>query len=248
MRGRAGWLALALLAYVVWLLVKLPLQPLLGLAQESAPLPVQLHGVSGGPWSGRAQRVRVAGLSLDNLEWRFAPMGLLRGRLVYAVSFRDDDGAAIAELVWSPWGRMELASLSGKLEARRLAPLLAQALPLELDGALVFDEAGLTLVDGGPAAAQGQVRWLAARVVAPLAIDLGQVELQLESADEGIAGHYQGQGDALSMRGSAQWHGDGRYHAEIFITPRSAELADLFSTTGQRTAQGAYRFVQEGQW
>lgn len=121
MRKYAGWLALSLFAYVAWLLVTLPVAPVLRAAAD-AGIPVRLAGVSGDLWSGQASRLEVRGLYLGDVRWDFAPLALLRGRLAFDLEFRDSGGAGIARLALGGGGRVALENLSGKLEANRVAP------------------------------------------------------------------------------------------------------------------------------
>lgn len=63
------------------MLVTFPARVALKLLPESA-LPVQMEGVGGTLWSGRApNRVLREGRDLGQLQWRLRPLPLLRGRI-----------------------------------------------------------------------------------------------------------------------------------------------------------------------
>ena len=245
MKIRAGWLLYGLLAYLGWLVATLPLALLVQGARE-AGVPLQLQGESGSLWRGAARQVGVPQLSLGNVTWRFAPTGLLRGRLAWELAFRDPGGAAIARLGIGIGQRLELRALSGKLAAQRVAPLLP--MPLGLAGELVFDGVDLHLHQGRPVAASGQLRWLEAALTTPMPFLIGAAELDLQTPDAaGIQGVYQAAGPALDLQGRLQTSAQG-YRAESLLTPRQQELADWLQGMGQPRAGNAFRFVYEGNW
>ncbi|MCW9057537.1 MAG: type II secretion system protein N [Gammaproteobacteria bacterium] len=246
MRIRAGWWLYAVLAYLGWLLATLPLAPLVQGARE-AGVALQLQGETGTLWRGEALRLVVAGFSLGNPNWSFAPTALLRGRLAWDLSFRDADGAAIGRLAIGPGGRLELRELSGKLAARRIGPLL----PMRpgLAGDLVLDAVTLHLRQGLPVAAHGQVRWLEAVLTSPMPFVIGAAEVELQTADgdAGIQGVYQAAGPDLELRGQLSTTAAG-YRTESLLTPRQPQLANWLQSMGLARVGNAYRFVQEGSW
>jgi hypothetical protein len=243
---RAGWLLFGVLAYLGWLLATLPMALLVQQARE-AGVPLQLQGESGSLWRGAARQLVLPGVTLGGLRWDFAPASLLRGRLGWDLAFRDEEGAAIARLAIGVGQRVELRDLSGRLAARRIAPLL----PMNpgLAGDLVFDAVHLELRQGRPVAARGQLRWLEAALTAPMPFAIGSAELELQTpeAGEGIAGQYRAEGPALELQGQLLTSGEG-YHTESLLTPRQKDLVDWLQALGQPRVGNAFRFVYEGNW
>ncbi len=85
MKQGLAYLFLGLVAYVVFLVVKLPAQQLYGRlapALESR-LPLQLHQLEGPWWDGRARQVVWDRRSFEDLRWRLHAPDLLRGRLAF---------------------------------------------------------------------------------------------------------------------------------------------------------------------
>ena len=246
MKIRAGWLLYGLLAYLGWLVATLPLALLVQGARE-AGVPLQLQGESGSLWRGEARQLLLPNVSFGNVRWNFAPGGLWRGRLGWDLAFRDEGGAAIARLSVGPGERVELRELSGRLAARRVAPLLPMA--LGLSGDLVFDAVALELRQGRPVAARGHLRWLEAALSAPMPFAVGSAELELLTPESGtgIAGEYRAAGPALELQGRLQTTEQG-YRTESLLTPRQQELADWLQAMGQPRVGDAYRFVYEGSW
>lgn len=246
MKIRAGWLLFGVLAYLGWLVATLPLA-LLAQGVREAGVPLQLQGESGSLWHGTAHQMNLPGLSLGGLRWDFTPTSLLRGRLGWDLAFRDEDGAAIARLTIGPGQRVELRDLSGRLAARRIAPLLP--MPLGLNGDLVFDAVALELRRGRPVAAQGQLRWLEAALTAPMPFAIGSAELLLQTPEPGagIAGRFRAEGPALDLQGELRTSDQG-YRTESLLTPRQQELANWLQSMGQSQVGNAFRFVYEGGW
>lgn len=245
MNGRAGWLLYGVLAYLGWLLVTLPLAPLVQLARE-AGAPLQLQGETGSLWQGRARQLQVAGFAVGNPEWSFAPAALLRGRLAWDLSFRDPGGAAIARLALGPGGRVELRDLSGKLAAGRIGPLLPMS--PGLGGDLVFDAVDLRLRQGRPVAADGQVRWLEAAITTPMPFVVGSAELQLRPDEAGIAGDYRATGADLTLEGTLATTPEG-YRTETLLEPRQPQLVNWLRTMGlPQAGNNRFRYVYQGGW
>lgn len=245
MRGRVAWWVFAGVAYVGWLLVTLPLAPLLQ-AARSAGVPLQVYGESGNVWSGQAQQLVIRNLALGDVRWGFAPTDLLRGRLAFDVGFRDGGGAGVARLALGTGGRLVVTELSGKLAAQRVEPLLP--MPLGLAGDLVFDDLSLVLRNGRPVAAQGQLRWVQAAVQSPVPVEIGAVELQLEEGDQAIQGRYKGDGPAFALSGTLSADAEQGYRTDTLLTPHQQEITDWLQGMGQPRVGKAFRFVYTGNW
>ncbi|TKB47649.1 type II secretion system protein N [Ferrimonas sediminicola] len=78
----------ALVLYLVFLVVTVPV----GLVWQWVPKPqgVQLQGLDGTLWSGRADRLTVAGRRLESLTWEVDPWSLLGGRVEAVVAVAGD--------------------------------------------------------------------------------------------------------------------------------------------------------------
>lgn len=77
MKAKLAWCLAGLCAFVFFLIMYLPASQV----TNRLPLPanVQVYGIDGTLWQGRAQQVRINGLPVDNVRWQLHPLALLTG-------------------------------------------------------------------------------------------------------------------------------------------------------------------------
>lgn len=101
MKQSIKWILLALLAYVVFLIVKFPAVQLVSRLQ--LPANISVLGVSGTIWQGQAQQVIINGLAVDKLEWQLSFWPLLTGKAKLAVNagnLRQAEEISFSGLLW----------------------------------------------------------------------------------------------------------------------------------------------------
>lgn len=123
-------------------------------------------------------------------------------------------------------------------------------LPLSpgLAGDLVFDDVSLTLRDGRPESARGQVRWLQAALSRPVPLEIGVVNLEFPDAGQGLQGVYTGGGDAFTLEGTLTADAGQGYRTDTLITPLNQEVRGWLQGLGLSRAGSAYRAVFTGNW
>lgn len=84
---KALWIILAVVVYLGALVALIPAR----FAMQFAPLPeyVQVGGISGSIWHGRADALRVGEHMLRDIEWQLAPLPLLTGQIRVAVNVHE---------------------------------------------------------------------------------------------------------------------------------------------------------------
>ncbi|QJR80822.1 type II secretion system protein N [Alteromonas pelagimontana] len=79
MKFRLGWIAAGILIFLTFLIAYLPANQIVG--RLTLPENVQMYGVSGTIWNGKAQQVLVQGIEVSNVSWDVQPLHLLVGEL-----------------------------------------------------------------------------------------------------------------------------------------------------------------------
>lgn len=115
------WIVLGVMAYLVLVLVQLPASFVMTLVET--PKPLQVSGVSGTIWSGKAHTLSWEKVELDQVEWQLDPLALLTGTAKLDVSAGD---------------RRTPISLSGTVGAS-LEGVFAEDLVFELPASLIQD-------------------------------------------------------------------------------------------------------------
>ena len=80
LRGRL--IAVGIVALIIGLLTAFPARIAY---QWFAPPGVSLESISGSVWSGHVAQAEIEGLYLQDLSWRFKPLGVFSGNLAYAI-------------------------------------------------------------------------------------------------------------------------------------------------------------------
>ncbi|GMU42243.1 MAG: type II secretion system protein N [Xanthomonadales bacterium] len=216
------WIALAgLLALAGVLMATFPAQLAWRWWGERAP-DLKLNGVSGTVWNGQAVRASLRGHALGRLQWRIAPLSLLRGRPAAQLSL-DGDGLKLdADLADAGEGRVRIEHLEVDADANWLAPALA--IPaLEPTGRLRVRGASLTLAaNGWPEALEARIEWIEAGVRGTVVARLGTLMIDARGRDGRIQANIADGGDGeVEIRGSALID-QGSYRSEVVLLPRVA--------------------------
>lgn len=235
----------AVLAYAVALVVTLPTAQVL---QWVDTRPAQLSGVGGSVWHGSAQRVKVDQVSADDVRWRFLPARLLWGEVAFGVQAQYEGGPA-AGRVSADWRReLHLREFSYRLDAKRLADFMP--LPIaEFSGEIVTDLDQVTMQNGQLQTVSGRVRWDKATLTAPFQTLLGDYRVNLRTTERGHRAEVRGEGGSLAAEGEVRVQQNGRFNAEITLTPARNAPSELVQQLGffaRRQRGGKYLIRQSG--
>ena len=203
---RLQWIALALVALLVGILVTAPARLLLPLLPAEQ---VVVQGLQGSLWRGSAGAVLVRTSSgffhLGAVDWRLSPLSLLT--LSPGIHFN------------SEWGQQRLrgyARVSGAdsltlddFEGQLSASLAQRFAPVAIDGPLQIQLEALAVEDGLPVSAQGRVVWENATFVSRAGPQpLGTYVLLLDSPEDGVMeGEVQTLVGPLTAEGTAELRG-----------------------------------------
>lgn len=217
-----------LIVYLVFLIATLPAAQIYRWSGGGGS-GVQLYGIEGTLWRGRAQALRIGTLSLDEPAWTFRPWVLLLGRTEFRVSAGLGGGS-----VQSIAGR----SLRGALYARDLqlsaVPVntlatLGGAPDMGLTGRINAGIDSLRVGGGELRELDGKVEANALGLGPPVDIALGGLTLQLETdrRENRIRGILQDNGGPLQAEGSLTLQPAGEYQFVGRISARGAAAGNL---------------------
>ena len=101
MKQNIKWILLGLLAYVVFLIAKLPAIQLISRLQ--LPANISIEGVSGTIWQGQARQLTINTLPIDKVEWQLSFWPLLTGKArldITAGNMRQAEEVSFSGLLW----------------------------------------------------------------------------------------------------------------------------------------------------
>lgn len=211
------------------------------------PAGVQVAGVQGTVWNGRAQRMEVPDAPpATGVSWQISPWRLLTGSLAGRVEFDVAGGSGHARFRLRSSGDVEIADA----EIRATAAGIVRHLPVPLllvDGEITALVEQGALRNGRPVGVDARLRWDQAAVRQPLDVLLGAVTVAVAPDEDG--GHrltVDGRNGVLDIDGGGDVAADGRYDIEIRIEPTdeaSPEVTDMLA--GMTTREGDVYIIRE---
>ncbi|HED17261.1 MAG TPA: type II secretion system protein N [Gammaproteobacteria bacterium] len=218
MKRGLKWLLLGLASYLVILIATLPIRPVYSLFAASLA-PLNLQGVQGKLWNGRATRVYYNKLSIGSISWTYRPTDLLSGHIGFDFINQDHltrtSGTAGISLLGQPY----LENVDGYAPASNLYKMLG-SYPLSLSGKMQYTLNQLRLNNNQIGLIQGSMTWRNAAIQAPFQARLGTLELQLSSEQGNILIQISNKGGQLGLEGSIIIQADKRIQTDLRITPR----------------------------
>lgn len=237
-----AYLVLGLLAYLLFLVWTFPADRAAGLLRSKVP-PLQLAGVTGTVWSGRAtaldysyqgQRQR-----LSRFTWQFKPLALFTGRAAFAIAFDGEGRKGSANVGMKYDGSITADAIIAQLPIAELAPLFG--VPVMLNGMVDVNLEALVVTEGKIVRAQGQINWRDAAVTSPITQSLGSYNAQLSTEDAGIKAQLRDEGGPLQMDGVLRLINDGSYHFNANINLRDQQqtvLKQALQAVGRQQPDG----------
>jgi general secretion pathway protein N len=239
---------LGVAAYIVFALVTLPAS---FMTSPLARFGINVAGVSGTAWNGRAQVLQVGAADFGSVTWKLHPLALFSARLGADVQLTRRDGFAKTGLLLSPSGRATFNQLTASLPFAALPPTL---FPGGWNGTLNLKLAQLTIDQGWPVAAVGTIEALDLTGPARKPAKIGSYKVVLPApnrtpAKDVLAGALTDMGGLLQITGTLQLKADRSYLVEGLVatrpeTPR--DVADSLQFLGTPDAQGRRSFSLAG--
>lgn len=230
------------LAYGGFLAAGLPAAALLPYAAPYLP-GLAVAQVEGSVLAGRAESVSLREARVENLHWRWQPLGLLGGRLDYQLKVSEPQ-FTLTTVVGVDWSHtLSFQDTQGELPLRRALTLLPRAqLPVNGTVALDLDEVRLGR-NGLPTQVEGQVQVRQLRTTLGRPLELGDFKVDLTTAEQGIVGTVTELQGPLQVEGSLALAADGRYRFSGRVGLRDSENQDLRQALALLGRPGA-----DGQW
>ena len=248
MRFPRTWLMLGGGAYALFLVATIPAEMALGMVRNRMP-DLAATGVEGTVWRGRAQALHAAALDIGPVAWSFRPLALPMLRLEYDAFFQAPGGGGELRLGRGLFGDPAIRALRASFDAGTVQQWLR--LPgVALAGRFETDIDRLVPGEGRvPAAVEGRITWMDARVTRPVDLALGALELVLETEEQQILGRLGDKGGPLEVSGELFLTPGGSYRIEGRLKPRpeaGAGLRDALALLGSPDRDGRYRFSYAG--
>jgi general secretion pathway protein N len=249
MQHRTLLIGVGVTCFIAFVLVSLPAR--FATALLPADL-VQMSGVSGTLWNGRARIVRVAGNQLTSTRWTLQPWQLALGRLAMSLHTEWLGIAASGNVA---------VGLTGAITARDvemfgpLGPLTRRMNIPQSGGELAVQFDKLAIKDAWPRSAVGSVRIgnLPLNIIGVAAGPVGTYEVSFTAADVPDDGRFVGElrdlGGPLQLGGEIAFSPPRNYELNALIKATPGAPPDLvrgLALLGPADAQGRHELVMSG--
>jgi general secretion pathway protein N len=211
-----------------------------------APPDVQLSGITGTVWRGRAAEGSAGGFYLGELQWRFRPWSLLVGKAAFSLTANPVSGSLEAGVAVGAGGSLSLSSLDAEVPLRSLDKVL----PVRgIEGSLAVRFASLVLEDGVPVEAEGTVVLSNLVVRAVSQAPLGDYRAVFQTGDGGIGGRLEEVSGVVDIAGTLLLRRDRSYSITGQVGVKEGAppaIAQQLQYLGSPDAQGRRPFRFEG--
>ncbi len=241
-----AWKRLLAIGAAVWLVGLLTMLPARVVHHWFSPPELQMSGISGTIWNGRASALQVQGLYLSNVRWSMQPLRLFTGKLAYLIQADPPGGFMTTRFAIGLNGRLHFNELQAALPIAALGAAIRND-DLGGDVTLQLDE--LELVDGLPTRALGQagVANLLIKSLAPG--PLGTFSVEFQNADNGITGIVEDVSGMLDVAATLQVNADRSYSliGQVGTTQNAVpSIEQQLRFLGTANARGLREFRLEG--
>lgn len=247
MKRLAGYGLLGLGAYLFFMLLQTPAAWMIALAAERLP-GFTVQEVRGSALAGAARGVGLRGATIASLHWRWRPLALFEGRIGYRFELAEPDLHLEGAAGVNRKQQIRVADLNGHLPVAKAIALAGRS-PLSLIGTVELDLAELRLnAAGRPQAAEGMVRLRNLRSTFPR-LDLGDFDVTLHSAEQGIVGEVKDAGGPLELIGTLTLDPGGGYRftgQAVARDPNNRELSGSLRLLGRPGKDGKSRLDFSG--
>lgn len=214
--------------------------------QWFAPAEIQLSGISGTVWTGRASEGQASGLYLRDLEWTISPSALLRGVLRVDLRVSPAGGFLDSRIDLHPSGDVTFTDLAAGLSM----DALRGALPLSgIEGNIRLQLSYLTIEDGFPSSAEGSGEVMSLLVRPLFRAPLGSYRVRFTGAEDGIMGSIEDIDGVFDIAGTIKLDSARNYELRGLVVPTGEAPADLvrqLQFLGSPNERGQREFRLEG--
>ena len=239
MMRSAGYIALGVVAYTAFVVWTFPADRALSVGRNMLP-DVYFQNVSGTLWNGRAGRMKVSDQNFERVSWNIRLLPLLFGRLNIDFGFdgagRSGEGVVSLGLM----GGLSLKNVKATVPVADVDQYLGLG-PVRLSGMFDLDLRRARIEDNMLSSAEGVVRWQNARVVSPMAQELGGFLMELSPDENGVVGQLKDDGGNVQLDGMVHLDPTGEYTFNGTIAARGdsrSPLARAMSTFGRPGPDG----------
>jgi general secretion pathway protein N len=220
-----GYLLFTLFSYLLFLIATLPAVQLYSVTKEYLPT-VKLEQVNGSIWDGSTQQIKANAFQIGPVYWQFNPLSLLLGQAEIGFTTTDKKLQITGNAAVNFSGDIVLSDIKGESSAEAIASFIPN-LPVTPVGRVTFDLSEVTFSQQRLSTVTGKIDWLQAGVKQPIEIQIGKINLLLNSDSDGIHGTIADKGATVGINAQLELQQSGQYQVKGKIQPKAETPTDL---------------------
>ncbi|MET0065188.1 MAG: type II secretion system protein N [Candidatus Thiodiazotropha sp.] len=233
-------------AYLVFLLINLPAQHVMGWFAGDAPrLPFTYGRIKGSLWDGRMEALSIRQVPLDKLSWNFAPTRLLFGRLGFDVQLTHL-GQSLQGTLSVGFGDTRIEGIHGTLPAELVPPLMDLA-QIGVGGQFSLEETDIMLEGERLTGAEGRMEWRSAVFTRPFPLKVGDLQAEVTTDPDGqLTIQVNDMGGPTGVEGEFRLASDGNFQVNGHIKPGAESDPNLGKALGafsKRQPDGSFQVI-----
>lgn len=242
------YLAAAVIAYLLFLVIATPAHTALSLIEEQFPL-LNTQGASGSLWRGSAQQISLQQHSIHQANWSFLGWRLFTGELGFDVEGLYKNQPFTTQISVGMTGKVYARQFRSTLNAKLIGEIAN--LPLgELSGELDIDLDYIVWEKDEIPYAEGMLNWKNASITITESVNLGDIAINLtDSEGWPLAATISNSDGQLDLDGNAHITDDANYNLELQLTPNrsaSKNLQSSLSMIANKQADGSFVLNNNG--
>lgn len=247
MKKWLGYLLFCLCSYALFVIATLPASQLYHFAKERLPN-VALQHVEGTIWDGSAKQIRINKFEVGPIYWRFKPLSLLLGEATFQLSTNEKKLKATGSAGINFTGEPFISKMKGEGPIKTLLSLFP-ATPITPEGRIAFDIKEALFHNQRLNSITGTIDWQHAGVKQPIKIQIGNLNIALNTDKSGIHGKISDKNATIAVNGQLELLPSGEYQINGKIQPKPDTPQDLLNALnilGQPDPTGAIPLSYSG--
>jgi len=244
------YLAIALIAYLFFLIASLPAKPVIDMLTADRD-DIKIDTIRGSLWNGRAEQLVInKTYTLNKIRWNTQLWRFIFGELAFDINAVFEKENASAQIGLGILGNVVAHNIHARIDAETLTDLAK--IPLaQLEGLISLDLDTLHWQQGEIPIASGKLFWQNARLTVAETVQLGNVHIQLVDNNENqMQATISNQGGNLKTGGTATLDKLANYNLLLTLTPSSLSSKNLTNSLNmfaKKQNDGSFLVKYDGQ-
>ncbi|MES9925431.1 MAG: type II secretion system protein N [Candidatus Thiodiazotropha endolucinida] len=244
-----SFLLIGLGGYLIFLLAGTPAQHIIGWAlAENGKLPFSYATMKGSLWRGKMEAINYQGMPFDKIKWRFAPSGLLLGKISFDLELRHMNNKVDANVART-LGGFQLKNVEGQLPASMITDM-ADLNQISVEGDVELNLSHVAIETERVTSAEGEIKWLNPALLRPFSLKEGNLKADVTTDDNGnINIKINDLGGGTSVDGELSLSNEGNYNLNGAIKPGAGSdpgLSSALKAVAKSQPDGSYRISFSG--